>query len=363
MTLKCHVSLALLVAPLAAAAQGPVGDATFFHDFEDVTGNTITALVGPVATKSANIPVGSTGTFCSSSSQHIQSPAAGFGNVATQVRLLTSTPSLSFSILYNARSDTSNRLKRLLTSFDGTGALPPSQLIFDRVRGGQLRLTTGGLAVLSDASIPEDAGWHHAGFTFSNGTVQFFVDGAPFGATKLLGVSTIAAQTHDWHLVEDVFAVSSMEEYWRGGSYDNAGLWTRTLSGPEMALLSAAPCAACAFRNGSGINPTDYSCVNGPVVGHDWMTTIAVTSQTAATFVVLGAAPATLPFGTGEFLLAPTASLAVLGATPVAGTHTVRIPSRVGLVGGRLSSQGVRLDGTTLDQLVLLNAQDVTLGF
>ncbi|MEM7201529.1 MAG: YCF48-related protein [Planctomycetota bacterium] len=120
--------------------------------------------------------------------------------------------------------------------------------------------------------------------------------------------------------------------------------------------------AACSFRNGSGINPTGFACTNTPVVGGGtWDSTVVTTPDTMATFVAVGAAPATLPFLGGELLVAATPAPAVLNGL---GAHALPIPLNVGLLGTQLATQGLRLQQppTGAARLELLNALDLTLG-
>ncbi len=118
-----------------------------------------------------------------------------------------------------------------------------------------------------------------------------------------------------------------------------------------------APKAACAFRNGSGVNPVGYSCANAPVLGTAWRATIATAPGTVSTAVLLAGAPAQLAFGGSEILVAwAPAPIAVAGL----GMHTVPVPLDNTLLGASLATQGLRID--TPQTLVWLNAQDVTIG-
>lgn len=120
--------------------------------------------------------------------------------------------------------------------------------------------------------------------------------------------------------------------------------------------------AQCDRRNGSNINPTDYSCRTLPVVGTNWLGDIRTNGNTIGTFVVLapGGAHAGFPFLGGEILiqLSP-APIAV--AVPSA--FSFPIPAAASNIGFRLATQGIRVDqvGATTN-LVLLNALDLTFG-
>jgi hypothetical protein len=234
-----HVPLPLLLLALGALAPATAraqdSDLVFFHDFETITGDLIVAAVGPPAVKTSNVAA-DTSMPLPCSGQHLTTPpSVAYATVDTQTRLTASAAALTFSIRYNAHGDTSGS-QRLLSTFDGTGSLPPGQLVFDALGDNRLRLIgAGGTTVQSDASIPADGAWHQVGFTFTGGTVRFYLDGAPFGSDKSFGVTAIPAQEYDWHLIEDATGVSVPTEYYSQGSYDDAALWTRALSDAEMA--------------------------------------------------------------------------------------------------------------------------------
>ena len=120
-------------------------------------------------------------------------------------------------------------------------------------------------------------------------------------------------------------------------------------------LAPARP--ACVFRNGSGVNPVGYSCVNAPVVGTDWQAAIATVPGTVSTVLLLAGAPAQLPFASGEILVRlvppPVTSVGL-------GTHVVPIPLSNEFLGASLATQGLRVDAP--ETLLLLNAQDLTVG-
>ncbi|MEM7200433.1 MAG: LamG domain-containing protein [Planctomycetota bacterium] len=120
------------------------------------------------------------------------------------------------------------------------------------------------------------------------------------------------------------------------------------------------PQAACAFRNGSGINPIGFACINAPILGASWMTSIPTTPATVATALGLAATPGAAPLFGGELLLGPVPPPALL---PGLGTHAVPVPNDPTLLGGFVTAQGFRVDGPIPGaSFVLLNAQDLTLG-
>jgi hypothetical protein len=120
--------------------------------------------------------------------------------------------------------------------------------------------------------------------------------------------------------------------------------------------------ARCEFRNGSGINAPDFSCLTRPALGSLWTTSFGSNPNTIATILVIGAGgPASgIRFGSGELLLAPTPSpLPFLGS----GDITVPVPNQAWLIGAFVSTQGMRIDPSPAGPLLqILNAQDIELG-
>ncbi len=120
--------------------------------------------------------------------------------------------------------------------------------------------------------------------------------------------------------------------------------------------------AACAFRNGSGINPMGFDCVTNPVLGTTWQSTIATTAATLSTALGLSASGGVQPLLGGELLIgAVPAPLVQLGV----GQHAVGIPDLSSLLGAGAFGQGFRADlvaGAGTPTLVLLNGQDLRLG-
>ncbi|MEM7310973.1 MAG: hypothetical protein AAF682_30165 [Planctomycetota bacterium] len=119
--------------------------------------------------------------------------------------------------------------------------------------------------------------------------------------------------------------------------------------------------ASCTFRNGTGVNPTGFSCVTVPVIGMDWEVEVATTPTTLATYVAVAAKPGTTPVpGLGEILLGLAAPLVLLEGL---GTHITPLPTDCGLIGSNFASQGLRLEtGRVGPVAVLLNAQDLVVG-
>lgn len=120
--------------------------------------------------------------------------------------------------------------------------------------------------------------------------------------------------------------------------------------------------ATCAFRNGSGINPPDYTCTAPPVLGGNWQGTIATNVNTLATLIAFapGGPHPGLPFRGGELLMQLTPAPIVL-TVPSAFSLPVSA-ARAGL-GAMLTTQGLRVDNVgATPTLVLLNALDLVLG-
>ena len=118
----------------------------------------------------------------------------------------------------------------------------------------------------------------------------------------------------------------------------------------------------CVSRNGSGINPPDFSCVTEPRIGSVWTTSFAAGTNTVATVLALAQAgvPASIPLFGGELLVAVApAPLLVVGS----GSIATPLPNSPQLVGLQMATQGARLDlGPAGVQIVLLNAIDITVG-
>ncbi|MCA9135592.1 MAG: hypothetical protein KDB00_02505 [Planctomycetales bacterium] len=225
-----------------------LSDAVFVHDFETITGNSIDGLIGPDATKATNIspsvinPLGFSG-------QHVQGPdGTSHGSIDTNTRLTASTNSLTFSMFFNDRGDTGTA--RFLSSFDGSGSSSDVFTLFDSIETNSSRTlrfivnSGSNLKIASStASIPiADGLWHQAAVVYeggvSDGTVKFFFDGVQLGSqVTLSGVSSIPVMPHNWHLIEDSTFDSVPNEYFRGGSYDEAALWYRPLSDADISSL------------------------------------------------------------------------------------------------------------------------------
>ena len=124
---------------------------------------------------------------------------------------------------------------------------------------------------------------------------------------------------------------------------------------------SSSP-ALCRFRNGNGINPTEYSCVTEPALGTNWTTSYSHAANTIATLMVigLGGPSGGFPFAGGEVLISLIPGPVFLTG---AGDITILLPGDPMFLGAAISTQGVRLDlGAMGPEVVLLNALDILLG-
>ena len=291
---------AFFSAALVALASSPAHAAlfdelVFAHDFENISGNDITALYGPNATKTASMTV-STDDPLVFSSQHLKAPAGTDtnANINTNSQLTTATSNLSFSIFYNAQGDIGNAdgNARFLTTYRGTLGVLPGNLLFGTSDGPppvppalpsdlmlQFRMNSGsgdsGPHYSTETIPTSDDVWHQAGFVFEGGavnsTVTLYFDGEQLGAPiTLLGITEVNAQAHEWFLVDDEEFGAATREIFSNGFYDEAALWTRALSAQEMSNihqfglagaaavpepssfallgLGALGCAFCAYR-------------------------------------------------------------------------------------------------------------------
>ena len=120
--------------------------------------------------------------------------------------------------------------------------------------------------------------------------------------------------------------------------------------------------AACRFRNGSGINPPDYSCITTPVLGSTWIGAIASTAGTITTFLAFapgGPHPGT-PLLNGELLVQVSPPVVAVQSP---GGFAIPIPNGSSWLGFTVATQGVRLDNQGgVPTFVLLNAIDLVLG-
>jgi len=234
-----------------------VDDAVFAYDFENVSGNTVTALRGSNGTinggfaTNTNMPLGF-------SSQHLRAPTDNsWASINTNAALTMPITALSFSAMYNANGDNGSEangdnLVRFLSTYDGAGAANADQTGFSMLGGGtnrSLRLGFGNLSASSSIFNFDNTGWQHVGFSVNivgnDASVQFYVNGAAQGAAQVInGLNEMVAQDSAWHLFEDTSNAGITEEYFDGGDYDEAALWNRQLSASEFQDIAANGLAA-----------------------------------------------------------------------------------------------------------------------
>jgi hypothetical protein len=73
--------------------------------------------------------------------------------------------------------------------------------------------------------------WHQAGFTYNNGTVSYYLDGQPFGA------STVATSAFSGTIKTIGWRSGASSGYFKG-AIDDVRLYTKTLSASEMSNLN-----------------------------------------------------------------------------------------------------------------------------
>lgn len=248
-----------------------LNDAIFAHDFETISGNSITALVGPDGTKTSNISASLVSPL-PFSSQHVQAPnGAAHGSIDTNTRLTTAANSLTFSTFFN--NPGSSGAARFLSSFDGGGTNVDVFTLFDSIVINNTRtlrfIVNSGSNVKiasSTATIPvADGLWHQAAVVYqggvSDGTVRFFFDGLQLGGdVTLAGVNSLPVLPNNWHLLEDTTSVSVPTEYFAGGYYDEAALWYRPLSNADIQSLYT-----------QGINGASTNAVPEPANAVIWL--------------------------------------------------------------------------------------------
>lgn len=121
--------------------------------------------------------------------------------------------------------------------------------------------------------------------------------------------------------------------------------------------------ASCTFRNGSGINPPDFTFTSLPVLGQNWQCQVAGNVNTVVSYVAFafGGAAAPSPLLNGELLVAVTPGPILIAGGP---SFVFPVPNSAGLQGFQFSTQGVRLQlvGPTAT-LELLNALDLRLDY
>lgn len=127
---------------------------------------------------------------------------------------------------------------------------------------------------------------------------------------------------------------------------------------------SLCPPAGKVIRNGSGLNPVDYTSTL-PILNNTWVGTVDTTLHLSAFNTVIVGQSAPTPgtvFGFGELLIDLGSAMVFQSvAAPLAGiaTHSAPIPNDIALLGLVVYTQAVVLGSGS----VLCNAIDLTIGF
>jgi hypothetical protein len=130
-------------------------------------------------------------------------------------------------------------------------------------------------------------------------------------------------------------------------------------SGISVDNLRLQPAASCSLRNGTGVNPVQFSCSTLPVLGTTWLLDAAANSSSIWTFALLSFSPSSpVPMYGGEVLISPPAA-----SIPGFGVHALNLPNTAVWNGIPVFLQGFRIDAPGgIPQVVLLNAIDAVLG-
>jgi len=149
-----------------------------------------------------------------------------------------------------------------------------------------------------------------------------------------------------------------------GGAPNNFSSWYLTV---ETADTSGAANADSSFRNGTGVNPANYTVSAPPVLGGAFQASDTQTNGGLGVFIVGYAPPLTLNPQFGEVLV----NIADPGGEQLAGFNgpyvfasgtasiTIPVPKNLNLCGVGLATQTVEFGGG----VQLHNAQDLTVGF
>ncbi|MBM3962181.1 MAG: hypothetical protein FJ306_09825 [Planctomycetes bacterium] len=130
----------------------------------------------------------------------------------------------------------------------------------------------------------------------------------------------------------------------------------------DTLAVRAPASAACAVRNGSGVNPLGFGCLTLPQLGTQWQGTVITQPNTLLSVMALGYGGfgPPLPLFGGELLL--DASSPLLTFTGM-GSHGFAIPPAPGFLGVSLPLQGARLDLVGgAPAIVLLNGLELIVG-
>jgi hypothetical protein len=130
----------------------------------------------------------------------------------------------------------------------------------------------------------------------------------------------------------------------------------------DTLAVRAAGGAACLFRNGTGVNPPDFTCATLPQLGTQWQGAVATNANTLASVLAYGAGGfgAPLPLFGGELLLQPSPPLVTFTGF---GSYGFPVPGSPAFLGLSLPFQAARLDLVGgAPQIVLLNGVELIVG-
>lgn len=228
----------------------------FAHDMENAWLNGATGrynIAGVHGTPTAEVYLGALSapfsftnqpSLLAFSQQHLKTPPLidtnnPRGYFDTNTQLTSPISQLSFSVFYNIDPQASQNTsaKRFVTTYIG-GTPLADELLFDALNSStanhSVRLYTDSQSKTWANAVTRDGTWHHVGFVFDYGVVSLYVDGQKrVGEDQTFTSTSIAAQNKTWRLLEE----TAHTEFFMNSSMDEAGLWYRALSEPEMLFL------------------------------------------------------------------------------------------------------------------------------
>ncbi len=152
----------------------------------------------------------------------------------------------------------------------------------------------------------------------------------------------------------------ALNTYWGmvSGVLDPLGTGATAIDGFDPSCPTGA--AGATSRNGSGVNPALYAALTTPVIGTNWVTSVDIVSQGAATSLVTvgsAATQGTILMGTlrGELLCLPP----YLPTDVATGVHSLAIPFDCTLVGRTFHTQAATYKPGAIQ---LTNALDALVG-
>ena len=149
----------------------------------------------------------------------------------------TSQLGTHFTLAAMVKSD-DNKLARLFSTYDSSGPVNYSELVFDfdpqgRVSAG-LRFMCKGIIIESDPVTFADNEYHHLAVTYDDGLVCFYLDGNQIGRRRLPGGEPVVL-VHNLLIGEDA-ELGSNEQL--AGHMDDILVLGRVLAPDEINVLS-----------------------------------------------------------------------------------------------------------------------------